>query len=203
MMMSYADFMKAVTPYVYNGLYDDKIEKFLKENPEKMQYFFDQFDADGNGLISYTEFFYLIVFLTARPPAIRKAFRKTEPHNSCTQDELYWVFRSIRKKTQAGRKQHDRVKLDPRAVSASDEEYSQTNKWLVNEIFRGKDRITLDEFLDKQTKMRRCLLQFEWAMIGPDEKNSISYEQFLRTMMLYIKPTKHDRFLRRAAKIAP
>jgi Ca2+-binding EF-hand superfamily protein len=59
--MTYSDFFKALTPYNYGEIKNNKeyIEKFAKR-VEKVLHIAD---ADGDGVISFTEFFFFVTVL--------------------------------------------------------------------------------------------------------------------------------------------
>ena len=56
--MSYSDFFKSLTPYNFTELKSNK-EYFEKNNPDILKIA----DADGNGDISFPEFFFFITIL--------------------------------------------------------------------------------------------------------------------------------------------
>lgn len=69
--MTYDDFYRANTPYNYTKLKssEDYMEKF---KPKLMGIV----DADGNGQISFTEFFFFLTLLQLPPDVLRETFSK-------------------------------------------------------------------------------------------------------------------------------
>lgn len=70
--MSYKDFLRAMTPFCHTPIFNDT-EQYLKDNmPEILK----QIDADGDGVISFTEFFFFLVLLQISPQRLRRAMKK-------------------------------------------------------------------------------------------------------------------------------
>ncbi len=64
-MMSYADFLITMTPYNQKSLIDHKeIEEYLKEKTPRILKFAD---TDGDGCISFTEFFFFLSIFQMTP----------------------------------------------------------------------------------------------------------------------------------------
>ena len=59
MRMSYKDFLHAMTPYCYTPFFEDS-EEYLKEHKPAI---LEKVDADGDGTISFTEYFFFLVLL--------------------------------------------------------------------------------------------------------------------------------------------
>ena len=57
--MSYAEFFKALTPYNYKS--GQTMEKYMKDNKERVDHILQIADVDKNGQISFTEFFFFIL----------------------------------------------------------------------------------------------------------------------------------------------
>ena len=59
--MSYADFLRTMTPYNYGELYDEEfINDYLKENSPRL---LKKVDVNSDGEISFTEFFFFMLLL--------------------------------------------------------------------------------------------------------------------------------------------
>ena len=57
--MSYKDFLHAMTPYCYTPYFEDGDEYLKEHKPDILS----QVDADGDGTISFTEYFFFLVLL--------------------------------------------------------------------------------------------------------------------------------------------
>ena len=57
--MTYKDFLRAMTPYCHTPFFEDT-EDYLKEHTPAI---LKKVDADGDGVISFTEFFFFLVLL--------------------------------------------------------------------------------------------------------------------------------------------
>lgn len=58
LVMSYQDFYKAITPYLYTSTQNEE-EYFKRFQPKTLKII----DADGSGKIEFTEFFFFILLL--------------------------------------------------------------------------------------------------------------------------------------------
>jgi len=60
-MMTYSDLLRALTPYNYGEIKDNK--EYIEKFKDKIGRLIKLADADGNGTISFTEFFFFITLL--------------------------------------------------------------------------------------------------------------------------------------------
>lgn len=74
MRMSYKDFLHAMTPYCYTPYFEDT-DEYLKEHKPAI---LAKVDADGDGTISFTEYFFFLVLLQSSDRDLRKVFKKHE-----------------------------------------------------------------------------------------------------------------------------
>ena len=65
-----------------------------------------------------------------------------------SKEEASIVLRTLRKSTQAGQKQQDKVKFDARAIKSSEEDFKATNLAIVEKCFAGKEHITVDDIVE-------------------------------------------------------
>lgn len=98
--MSYKDFLHVMTPFCYTPAFEGG-EEYLKENtPEILKLC----DADGDGVISFTEYFFFLTLLQIPPRKLRRVFKKFDG-GKLTKPEASATLRELRKSTQAGQKQ--------------------------------------------------------------------------------------------------
>jgi len=72
--MSYKDFLIAMTPFCYTPFFEG-CDDYLKENtPDILK----KVDADGDGTISFTEYFFFLVLLQIHPRKLKRVFKKFE-----------------------------------------------------------------------------------------------------------------------------
>jgi len=95
--MSYGDFLRALTPYVYTSL-PDSPDEYLKENTPKILLIVD---ADNDGSISFTEFFFFLLLLQTPHGLMRKLFRKY-PNKQMSQEDFSKEMTALRKKSTTG-----------------------------------------------------------------------------------------------------
>ena len=142
--MSYHDFLRAMTAYTYSPKFEaEDVANYLKDNkPEILKIV----DADGDGTISFTEYFFFLVLLQCHSNKIRKVFRKhaDKETKTMTKENATPFMRELRMSTQAGGRQQDKAKVDARAIKASDEDFLNTNKAIVEQLFKG-DKTTMTQ----------------------------------------------------------
>jgi hypothetical protein len=76
--MTYGDFFRALTPYNYSEIKSNQeyIDKFI----EKVGKVLHLADSDGDGVISFTEFFFFVTVLQLPTSIIHKDFHSYEGH---------------------------------------------------------------------------------------------------------------------------
>lgn len=127
--MSYKDFFKAVTPFCYVAPKEAKdLEAYFKRFSPKT---LDIIDCDKSGSIEFTEFVYFILLLQVPINTLRKQFLK-HPDQMMDHDQFSQALRELRKKTITGNRSVEHVMLDARTVSATEEEFLETNRSLTH-----------------------------------------------------------------------
>ena len=155
--MSNKDFLRAMTPFCHTPFFEGT-EKYLeKNNPEILQII----DADGDGSISFTEFFFFLVLLQLELPRLRRAMKKF-PNGKLSKEQCSQLLREIRKNTQAGKRQANKSAVDARTVASSEEDFRETNLALCSKIFKDKETVTFEDFLELQKKFKRELWKFHF-----------------------------------------
>lgn len=143
--MSYADFLKAMTPYSYTEPFDEKdIEEYLKEHTPKI---LQTVDADKNGQISFSEFSFFLTLLQVQPGRLRRVFSKY-PGKKVKNEDAPELMAKIRKYSSSGRKANSEVKIDARGIKASDEELRTTFKQVCHQLFSNQKDITSSDIID-------------------------------------------------------
>ena len=97
MRMSYKDFLHAMTPYCYTPYFEGQ-EDYLKENKPDI---LNKVDADGDGTISFTEYFFFLVLLQSSVRDMRRIFKKYENKETktLTKAEAVLALKELRKST--------------------------------------------------------------------------------------------------------
>ena len=175
--MSYKDFLRSMTPYCHTPFFEGTEEYLKNYTPDILK----KVDADDDGQVSFTEFFFFIVLLQIQPRKILREFKKIDNGDGLmSKEEASQVLRTLRKSTQAGQKQQDRVKLDARAIKSSEEDFKHTNLAIVEKFFAGKEHITVDDLIEMQYKFREDLWHYQFHSFEPNEDGRISTENFLK-----------------------
>lgn len=97
MKMSYKDFLHAMTPYCQTPFFEGH-EAYLKDfKPEIL----NKVDADGDGTISFTEYFFFLVLLQVSDRDLRKTFKKhcNKETKLLAKDKAVDMLRELRKST--------------------------------------------------------------------------------------------------------
>jgi hypothetical protein len=96
-------------------------------------------DANNDGLISFTEFFYFITILFMPDDIIIANFKAYRGDNDITKSEFDEMLYNHRKDTKFGRKLSDKKTiLVSRNVSATEEDFKTTNTEMTEQIFKEK-----------------------------------------------------------------
>ena len=112
------------------------------------------------------------------------------------------VLRQLRKSTQAGVRQQDRVSFDARAIKASEEDFFRTNQHLVNVLFNQKDAINVHDLIDLQYKFREDLWHYQFHTLEPSEKDDkISTAMLLSSKLSDLTGTDVEKFRLQVIKI--
>ena len=97
--MSYADFFRALTPYNYTEIKDNK-EYFEKYNPDILKVA----DSNNDGVISFPEFFFFITILQLPIGLIAQEFARVDQKEGrkMTLEQFSKSLTKLRKKTIMG-----------------------------------------------------------------------------------------------------
>jgi hypothetical protein len=97
--MSYPDFFRALTPYNYTEIKDNK-EYFEKYHPDILKVA----DSNNDGVISFPEFFFFITILQLPLGLVAQEFIKADAKEGrkMTQDQFTKALTRLRKKTVMG-----------------------------------------------------------------------------------------------------
>jgi hypothetical protein len=119
--MSYADFFRALTPYNYTEIKDNK-PYFEKYQPDILKVA----DSNNDGVISFPEFFFFITILQLPEGLIAKEFARAEGM-SMSKEKFSTSLTRLRKKTITGQKSANKSKIDARKISANEEDFQKAN----------------------------------------------------------------------------
>jgi len=98
LVMSYADFFRALTPYNYTEIKDNKAY-FEKFKPDVLKVA----DANGDGVISFPEFVFFITVLQLPIGLLAKEFSKADPKElKMNREQFSKTCSALRKKTVIG-----------------------------------------------------------------------------------------------------
>ena len=119
-----------------------------------------------------------------------------------TKEEFSAELRNLRKASSAGKKQQDKVKIDARAIKASESDFREANLSLCNILFQNKQSLKYEDILELREDFREDLWHFEFYSYEPDEKTGkIPMEAFLRSLSVCLHGNKVEKYLRRIKKV--
>ena len=101
-----------------------------------------------------------------------------------------------------GKKLQNKGKLiESRMISATEQDFLDTNKKLTETIFKDKDEITLSEFLDMKRSLQNGLLHYEFHQYDTDENDTISASDFALSLLSTLTFGQATRYHKRIEKI--
>ena len=131
-LMTYGDMLRALTPYNYGEIKETK--EYMEKHSQRINKLLHLADADNNGTISFTEFFFFITILQLPDAIIEKDFKRFEGQKM-NAEQFSQRLTYHRRQTKFGKKQAGSVVLDGRNVKASDEDFLETNKLITAKLF--------------------------------------------------------------------
>ena len=87
-------------------------------------------------------------------------------------------------------------------IKASEEDFRNTNKELTKVIFGDKELVKMDELLDLVSSIKEELYHFEFNMFDSCEDDTISVDDFLKSIVSCISGRKRKHYLRRIKTVA-
>ena len=122
-----------------------------------------------------------------------------------TMEQFSKALTKLRKKTIMGQKQTNKSgkMLDSRKISASEEDFQNANDEISKTLFAGKEHITLRDFTDFREKLKTALRHYEFHQYGMvnEEKDTISLENFAKSLLVCLPPNQISRYLKRIDQV--
>jgi len=192
-VMTYGDFFKALTPYNYGEIKSSEdLEKYIEGFKTRVNKVLHYADADGDGIISFTEFFFFVTVLQLPETIIEKDFKKVDKMDEATFSRCMTTHR---KKTKFGSKLQENSQLavlESRNVKAKEDDFLKTNKDITKKIFNGKESITLQDYLTLRAELQESLWHYEFYQYEVDEASTISAEDFCRSLLIFMPFSKYN-----------
>jgi len=180
LVMSYADFFKALTPYNYTEMRE--MSSYFENNEIAA---LKLADVNGDGVIDFTEFFFFITIMQIPETIIEDVFRKhgNKP-DTISAEDFGKVLTELRKNTVLGAKQTNKSFLDTRLVKATEEDFKITNKSIAIHMLNGEPEINLKRFFEYREELKTALRHYEFHNYDVDENNTISLEDFSKSLLV-------------------
>jgi len=149
-------------------------------------------DPNGDGSISFTEFFFFITILQLPDPLLKESF-ELHCKDGCKDlnaDEFSKMLYDHRYNTKYGKKLQDKKTIiDSRNVRATEEDFRATNKDITARIFAKKPTLSLHEFFLMRDKMQEQLWHYEFYQYDVEEidgKLVIPMSEFCKSNMIFL-----------------
>mmetsp|Transcript_15572 Transcript_15572/g.17309 ORF Transcript_15572/g.17309 Transcript_15572/m.17309 type:complete len:246 (+) Transcript_15572:226-963(+) len=203
--MSYQDFFHSLTPYNFVASKDDDEDNNEKE---KDLGYFDKFtpeimtiiDANKDEKIDFNEYIFFITLLQLPEGEIMRTIEKISPEErKVTRAQFAPELRKLRKSTALGSKQTNKSFIpDGRKIHSDENQITDT---ILEHLFNEKEHITIDDFSLLKNKLKHALLHYEFHQFEVDEENSISTEDFAKSLLSCLNFSQATKYLRRIHKL--
>ena len=190
--MSYQDFFRALTPYNYTELKDNK-GYFDKNKIDILKVA----DVDSDGVISFPEFFFFITILQLPDSILAKEFIKF--NNKMNKEQFSQTLTKLRKKTFLGGKQTNKsgIMPDARMISAKEKDFEKTNKEISDHLFTSKSEITFADFKELRNELKIALRHYEFYQYDVEEDETISVEDFAKSILICLPLNQANTYIKR------
>lgn len=216
--MSYNDFFHSLTPYNFvasndddddDKKDDDKKEEDKESNSEeaekkKVPGYFDKFtpeimtivDANHDEKIDFNEYIFFITLLHLPEGEVLRVIEKISPEErKVSKLQFGPELIRLRKSTALGSKQHSRSFIpDGRKITSNEE---QITECIIEHLFNEKEFITIDDFTQLKNKLKNALLHYEFHQFDVDENETISCEDFAKSLLSCLNFNQATKFMRR------
>ena len=93
------------------------------------------------------------------------------------------------------------MKVDARAIKASEEEFKKTNLAIVDQCFKDRTHIGVDDIIGMQYQFREDLWHYQFHTFEPNDKDRISTEMLLHSKLSDLTGTNVEKFRLQIEKI--
>ena len=137
--MKYEDLLRALTPFNYCDMKDQK--DYMEKWSKKIEGILHYADADNDGTISFTEFFFFITLLQMPERLIGYDFQNM-PDGLMTSEQFSSTLTKHRRRTKFGKKlmENNKKVVDARNVKAREEDFLATNAKITEKMFENKTK---------------------------------------------------------------
>lgn len=186
--MSPHDLFKAITPFNYSptSTYD-----FFKD---RESFIISIVDANKDGRISFPEYFFFVVLLSTSASQFEKMFRKRG--GSLGVAEFTEIMIEAKKNSAQGKRLVSSHGLEPRSTFITDEDFKESCENLFAEMFKENLKMNFEQFSEIRQKISEELLIYEFYKF-PVEDQTITIEDFCKSIIAYIPASLTDMYLKR------
>eukprot|EP01016_Furgasonia_blochmanni_P044008 TRINITY_DN6069_c0_g1_i1.p1 TRINITY_DN6069_c0_g1~~TRINITY_DN6069_c0_g1_i1.p1 ORF type:complete len:291 (-),score=57.11 TRINITY_DN6069_c0_g1_i1:141-1013(-) len=145
-------------------------------------------DRDGDGKISVYEYVLFAVLMQVHRQDAFKYFNTEERGGAVTQEQFI-EFLSLESERLQIKPTESGHLPDPRRQKMSQEEFVVKQAKLVNKIFGGKEKFSLQDFYNLRDSCYTDLYTYEFSELSPDQNAKISAEDFAKSIAAYVEPS--------------
>ncbi|OMJ83050.1 hypothetical protein SteCoe_16081 [Stentor coeruleus] len=186
--MTPADLFKALTPFNYSAATN---YNFFKEREILI---IKAVDANRDGKVSFSEYFFFIVLLSTPAKELKRMFEVKG--GKLNMGKFLEVMLEAKNKSPQGKRLANSIALDPRSTNITDRDFKESCSTLFEEFFSNKESIEWEEFKELRDKISEELLTYEFYSFEV-ENNCISAEDFAKSLIAYMPTSLSDMYLSR------
>jgi hypothetical protein len=155
--MSYKEFLHALTSFNYTSPKDNSA--YFRRFQKQINSVLHLTDADRNGQIGFTEFYFFVLLLQTHKKTIKQDFKKFGGKMNAKQFSTNLT---------AHRRKNHFVKKQSR-LAEKDEDFLETNKAMTATIFKNKKDLNEEEFFELKNSIQEVLWHYEFFQLNVDE----------------------------------
>jgi len=154
--MTYSDFLRAMTPYNFQRPHDKK--EFYLTHKHEVDHVMNIADVDGDGSISFNEFFFFVLVCQIPSKYFEAAFKKKG--GKINAKDFHKILEANRKKIPFGQN----LKLNKQQK----DDYMLTCQEMINNIYNGRAEISFDEWMEFRNELQEMIWHYEFHQFDLD-----------------------------------
>ena len=188
-----------LTPYNYGEIKSGK--EYIDEHKERIGKVLHLADANDDGQISFTEFFFFVTVLQVNDSQMKNDF--DQKGGKMTKDQFSKNMTAHRTKTKFGGAWLEKQKFDARRIQVSNQDFLDTNKLITDKVYKDKETLTFNDYLVIKTQLQEALLHYEfyqYDVIQEGGKEYISSEDFAKSLLIFLPFSKYNTYIKHIEK---
>lgn len=95
----------------------------------------------------------------------------------------------------------NKVSVDARLITATEEDFLKTNLNFAERIFKNKEYVSAIDIIHIKFQVRNLLWLYEFESYEPDENKTISLSEYLRTMLSSMHGGQIEKKIKKIKKV--